>query len=1331
MFRSFPGKRLIIIILAVLAGLLLVIGLFYKKIEELNDTGTMVSHTNMVLYQSEKLYTSLLSSQAALRDYVLTGKPIQVTATPENDITEQVELLRQYIQDNPEQKKYIDSIGEISARLLRLPEQLVAEKQQYGSSSAAALLASVNQPADIENVRQLIRRLQATENAMLLQRKAAKEQASSEVSMQLIWLMLIAGGLLVLFMVAVRRYFNGRKAQLEKDSYASALIENLQDAIISTDRELCIRSWNKGAEMIYGWKEGEVIGMSGPQLLQTRFQSETTETMIALFKKSGYFRGEVEQSTKSGKRIIVQVNSSALFDAEGNFIGAVVVNRDVTEQKKMEQALVDMNQQLEEKIRNKVAELGIIFERITDGFVALDKNWCYSYINQKASQVLGRTAEELIGKNIWETYPESVGSVFYKGFHEAMDQQRNVNIEAFYEPFGRWLETHVYPSPEGISFFLRDITSRKLSEEALRISNERYDFLSKTTNDSIFDWDLQKHELVRINKAIEEMFGYPRVHPAEVDAFWDKTAHPDDWAEIKKKRAAVFADPSCNNWEDEYRFRRSNGEYGYIHARGYVIRDNNGKAIRSIGASQDITEKKKAEDALRKSELLFRTLVEKGSEIIVMINAEGNVTYVSPSSEKVLGYKYEDRIGKNALEHIHPDDIPGVIAALQKLGERPGAVDSANWRHLHADGTWHWLDGVATNLLHDPAIRSIILNFRDITDRKKMEDELLLSETKYKLLFYSSPLAKYIYEVETLRIVEVNRAATQLYGYEQDEFTKLTIRDIRPAEERAKLDKHLFEKRPFESGISDLGVWKHQKKNGEVINVHINGHVIDYNGRKSMVVVCEDITEKMKVQKELEASNERFHYVTQATFDAIWDWQLNKDTVYWGDGFESLFGYDMKKLVPVHSTWENLIHPDDRERVVVNISRAMGDPNCQNWSDEYRFTRADGSYAYVRDKGVLIRDEAGRATRMIGAMQDITKQKEEENRLRLLESVVTYANDSVVVTEAEPITGEHPKIIYVNDSFTKMTGYTLAEVIGKTPRLLQGPDTDRQALDRLKQSMEKWEPCEIEVINYRKNGEAFWNNISISPVSDEKGWFTHWIAIEREVTERKLVEEELKYKNDELKRLSDYLQNIREEERKSIAQEVHEELGQLVSALKIDVDWLTLKMTGPQDPIAEKRVAHANKIMGVLIKTIRKMAANLRPSVLDDFGLVEALQWYCNDFQSLHGIACEFEPEINDEGLSKKTAVEIFRIIQESLSNVREHSGASLVTVALRESDKRIHLTITDDGVGFDMENTKNTLGLVGLRERAVSIHGELKIISAPGKGTRVEAVLPREYSKQ
>lgn len=1330
MFRSFPGKRLIIITLAVLAGLLLVIGLFYKKIGELSDTDSMVSHTNLVLYQSEKVYTSLLSSQAALHDYVLSGKPISLSANTENNISDQVELLRQYVKDNPVQKKYIDSLGELSAYFLQLPEQLVAEKQKYGTRSAIDLLALVNQQADIDHVRRLISQIQTTENILLKQRKAAKEQASSEVSMQLISLMIIAGGLLVLFLVAVRRYYNGRKAQLQKDSYATALIENLQDAIISTDHALCIRSWNKGAEMIYGWKEGEVIGMPGQQLLQTKLRSETPEAIIDLFKKSGYFRGEVEQSTKSGERIIVQVNSSALYDAKGNFIGAVVVNRDVTEQKKMEKALVDMNQQLEEKIRDKVAELAVIFERITDGFVALDKNWCYTYINKRASEVLGRSAEELIGKNVWEAYPESVNSVFYKGFHEAMEQQRNAIIEDFYEPFGRWLETQVYPSPEGISFFLRDITKRKLSDEALRISNERYDFLSKTTNDSIFDWDLEKKELVRINKAIEETFGYPRVQPSEVDAFWDQMAHPGDWAEVKKKRAAVFADPSCNNWEDECRFRKSNGEYGYIHSRGYVIRDSNGKAIRSIGASQDVTEKRKAEDALRKSELLFRTLVEKGSEIIVMINAEGEVTYVSPSSEKVLGYKYEDRVGKNALEHIHPDDTPGVMAALQKLSEIPGAVDGTKWRHLHADGTWHWLDGVATNLLHDPDIRSIILNFRDITDRKKIEDELLLSETKYKLLFYSSPLPKYIYEVETLRIVEVNRAATQLYGYGQEEFTKLTILDIRPEEERLKLDQHLREKRPFESGVSDLGIWKHQKKNGAVISVHIHGHIIDYNGKKSMVVACEDITEKMKVQKELEASNERFHYVTQATFDAIWDWQLNNDNVYWGDGFESLFGYDMKKLVPVNSTWENLIHPDDRERVLVNIRQAIADSNCLNWSDEYRFSRFDGSYAYVRDKGVLIRDEHGTATRMIGAMQDITKQKEEENRLRLLESVVTYANDSVVITEAEPITGDHPKIIYVNDSFTKTTGYTLEEVVGKTPRLLQGPDTDRQALDKMRQSLEKWEPCEVEVINYRKNGEAYWNNISLSPVSDEKGWFTHWIAIEREVTERKQVEEELKYKNDELKRLSNYLQNIREEERKSIAQEVHEELGQLVSALKIDVDWLTLKMTGPQDPVAQKRVAHANKIMGVLIKTIRKMAANLRPSVLDDFGLVEALQWHCNDFQAQTEIACEFEPEINDAGLSKKTAVEIFRIIQESLANVREHSRAALVTVSLREADKQIHVTVTDDGVGFDMDKTKNTLGLVGLRERAVSIKGELKVISAPGKGTRVEAILPREYNK-
>nr|MBC7614359.1 PAS domain S-box protein [Pseudopedobacter sp.] len=141
-------------------------------------------------------------------------------------------------------------------------------------------------------------------------------------------------------------------------------------------------------------------------------------------------------------------------------------------------------------------------------------------------------------------------------------------------------------------------------------------------------------------------------------------------------------------------------------------------------------------------------------------------------------------------------------------------------------------------------------------------------------------------------------------------------------------------------------------------------------------------------------------------------------------------------------------------------------------------------------------------------MRDITKQKKEEHHLKLLESVITNTTDAVMITEAEPFDLPGPQILYVNEAFTKMTGYTSEEVIGKTPRILQGPKTNKEELKRLDKCLRSWSLCEATLINYKKNGEQFWNNFSLNPVTDEKGSYTHWIAIEREVTQHKNEERE-------------------------------------------------------------------------------------------------------------------------------------------------------------------------------------------------------------------------------
>ena len=364
---------------------------------------------------------------------------------------------------------------------------------------------------------------------------------------------------------------------------------------------------------------------------------------------------------------------------------------------------------------------------------------------------------------------------------------------------------------------------------------------------------------------------------------------------------------------------------------------------------------------------------------------------------------------------------------------------------------------------------------------------------------------------------------------------------------------------------------------------------------------------------------------------------------------------------------------------------------------------------------------------LIGMGIDITERKKGEAQLKLLESVITNTTDSVLITEAEPIDGDGPRIVYVNEAFVKMTGYSKKEVIGKTPRILQGPDSDRAELDRLRRALEKWEACEIETINYKKNGEAFWVNFAVAPVANEKGWFTHFISIERDITERKKVEEDIKIKNTELQRLSGYLQNVREEERKHLAREVHDELGQLASALKIDVDWLGLKMTD-MDENAHKRIAHANKTIEVLIVSIRKIASSMRPSVLDDFGLNTAIQWQCREFENLNGIECIFVSDLNETELPIEINTELFRITQESLTNVMRHSKADKVEVKITEDEEKIFLTIADNGKGFDTTKKKKTLGLIGLRERAVSLNGELNIQSKVGNGTTVTAIIPKKH---
>lgn len=275
--------------------------------------------------------------------------------------------------------------------------------------------------------------------------------------------------------------------------------------------------------------------------------------------------------------------------------------------------------------------------------------------------------------------------------------------------------------------------------------------------------------------------------------------------------------------------------------------------------------------------------------------------------------------------------------------------------------------------------------------------------------------------------------------------------------------------------------------------------------------VLHDITEQKKADVEKKRLAERLLLATKSANMGIWDWDIENNTLLWDEGMNQLYGIVANEFISLYEGWLSRLYDEDRQRVNNDIQLAI--ENKKDYNTEFRIVWGDSSIHYLKATGIVERDNEGNARRMIGANWDITSQKEKEQHLKLLESVITNTTDSVLITEAEPFDEPGNRIVYVNEAFTKMTGYTSAEVIGKSPRILQGPKSDKNELKRLSETIRKWQPFETSIINYRKNGEEFWINFSLTPVANEKGWYTHWIAIERDVTEQKLAEIQLKELN--------------------------------------------------------------------------------------------------------------------------------------------------------------------------------------------------------------------------
>jgi PAS domain S-box-containing protein len=347
-------------------------------------------------------------------------------------------------------------------------------------------------------------------------------------------------------------------------------------------------------------------------------------------------------------------------------------------------------------------------------------------------------------------------------------------------------------------------------------------------------------------------------------------------------------------------------------------------------------------------------------------------------------------------------------------------------------------------------------------------------------------------------------------------------------------------------------------------------------------------------------------------------------------------------------------------------------------------------------------------------VRDTTESKLAEAKVRDSElkyrTLVEQASDGIFIADFRG------NFIIINPAGCRMSQYTEEELLKMRIHDLAVP-SDIQAMPFKFSEILEGKTVNSERKMVRKDGSVIVVEITAKIIAPNR-----FLSFIRDITERKKVEIELIRSRENLRELSNHIESIREEERLHIAREIHDELGQQLTVLKMDVARVDKRLAEEKTEMT----ADTQKILGSINKmvdTVRKISSELRPGMIDDLGLIEALDWYCHDFGKRFGLKTNFTSNIEDPNLSKKITIGIFRILQESLTNVARHAEATKVDVTFIKQGEQLILLIEDNGKGFDPKATreKKTLGIIGMQERAIMINGSYQVNSTPGKGTIIE----------
>jgi PAS domain S-box-containing protein len=1100
------------------------------------------------------------------------------------------------------------------------------------------------------------------------------------------------------------------QAEKARDAQAlryKTLMETSADSIYVVDAEGNLQEANAAFLRQRGYTAAEVQGLNVADWDARWTRAQLQKRYRKLVGSSAVF--ETRHRSKDGSLFDVEVSATSVRIGGKQLFFCVA--RDITGRKKADRAL----RESETRFRQLVENLDEVF------WISDLEGSTTIYVSPAYERIWGRSCESLYAEpKSWRDAIHPEDRPRMEATFAADPGSTGDNIYRIVRPDGsvRWIHDRGCPVQDENGNVVRfagiaeDITERQKAEE----TTAQLAAIVRSSSDAIIGLDLNG-VIISWNQGAERIFAYGA---EEMVGGSIRRLIPADRREEEEQ---VFS--RIRQGENVEHFETAGIEKGGSQIDLSVtvspIRNAAGDMVGASLVARDITGLKRTQEALRTSEERFRELAENIHEVFWMSDPENTrMIYISPAYESIWGRTRETLYASPAswTEAIHPEDKERMVRARAHFAE--GMPHDNTYRIVRPDGSIRWIRdrGFPVRDEHGVVVRFAGIA-EDISERRQAEEKLKQSESQLAQAQRLAHVGSWSLDLGS-NTVTWSDELYRMFGVEPSEFDhryEAVIDTTHPEDRdllRSIIENAVKTREPFSA------YYRMTRADGEVRVLHSHGAVVtDEDGNvRTMYGAAQDVTERKEAEERLRRSEEKF----KALFDlapvgiAVLDRQRN------------VLDANPALAQITRLPREELLRGGALRRTILNADGTPMPPHEFPSARALRENRPISNLetGIVLENGETVWLQVSASPLALSDMsavvvtQDITERKRAEEELKREKEILAKIFNNIPVMIG--FVGTDGSVRLVNPEWVRTIGWTLEELRDQKVDIFAEayPDLSyrQEVLDFVAAATGDWADLKIKV----RGGRVLDVACAVVHLSDGTK-----VAIAQDITERKRAAEQLEEANRQLRILSRQLFHIQEEERRHLARELHDEIGQTLTAAKINLS----SIETAAGEMVTSRVDETITLLDNLLRQVRQISLDLHPSLLDDLGLVPALRSLLDQQAHRAGLRTQFYTAEPFENLGAETQIVGFRIAQEAITNVLRHAGAQQISVHLHTKAGRLEMRIIDDGTGFDLaEGERHAheglgFGLMGMRERAAIVGGRVEIISSPSAGTTVEVSLP------